>query len=239
MKYSAFDRELLGVFLAIRHFRHMLEGRPFHIWTDHKPLCGALGSSAEKSPRQTRHLSYISEFCTDIRHVSGESNVVADALSRPPDVQVPCLASASFSLSDPLLELSAAQSAHFPEMQEYISGSNSLVVETVPLPDSDATILCDISSTATPRPIVPSSMIQRIISGIHDVAHPGSNATLRDVRRRFVWSGMASDVKSYCRACVPCQRSKVTTHVKSPLAPLDMPDPVSYTHLTLPTILLV
>ena len=81
MKYSAFDRELLAVFLSIRHFRHMLEGRPFAVWTDHKPLCGALSSSAEKSPRQTRHLYYISEFSSDIRHVSGEANVVADALS--------------------------------------------------------------------------------------------------------------------------------------------------------------
>ena len=51
IKYSAFDRELLAVFLSIRHFRHMLEGRPFVVWTDHKPLCGALASSAEKSPR--------------------------------------------------------------------------------------------------------------------------------------------------------------------------------------------
>ena len=30
-KYSAFDRELLGVFLAIKHFRHLLEGRPFTV----------------------------------------------------------------------------------------------------------------------------------------------------------------------------------------------------------------
>ena len=75
VKYSAFDRELLGVFLAIKHFRHILEGRLFTVWTDHKPLCGALGSAAEKSPRQTRHLSYVSEFSTDIQHVAGVSNV--------------------------------------------------------------------------------------------------------------------------------------------------------------------
>ena len=83
-KYRAFDRELLGVYLTIRHFRHMLEGRPFAIWTDHKPLCGALNSSAEKSQRQTCHLSFISEFSTDIRHVAGSANVVADVLSRAP-----------------------------------------------------------------------------------------------------------------------------------------------------------
>ena len=37
-RYSAFDRELLGVFLALRHFRFELEGRKFHILTDHIPL---------------------------------------------------------------------------------------------------------------------------------------------------------------------------------------------------------
>ena len=44
-KYSTFDRELLAVFLSVKHFRHILEGRQFTVWTDHKPLCGALSSS--------------------------------------------------------------------------------------------------------------------------------------------------------------------------------------------------
>ena len=82
VKYSAFDRELLAVYLALKHFRHMLEGRPFTIWTDHKPLTYAMANLAERSPRQTRHLSYIAEFSTDIRHIQGVKNEVADALSR-------------------------------------------------------------------------------------------------------------------------------------------------------------
>ena len=40
--YSAFDRELLAVYLAIKHFRYFVEGRTFHILTDHKPLTSAL-----------------------------------------------------------------------------------------------------------------------------------------------------------------------------------------------------
>jgi hypothetical protein len=42
INYSAFDRELLAVVAAIRHFRYILEGRSFVIFTDHKPLVGAL-----------------------------------------------------------------------------------------------------------------------------------------------------------------------------------------------------
>ena len=34
-KYSAFDRELLALYLSIRHFRYMLEGRNFSFFTDH------------------------------------------------------------------------------------------------------------------------------------------------------------------------------------------------------------
>ena len=37
-RYSTFDRGLLAVYLAIKHFRHFLEGRQFHVLTDHKPL---------------------------------------------------------------------------------------------------------------------------------------------------------------------------------------------------------
>ncbi|GFN86368.1 Gag-Pol polyprotein [Plakobranchus ocellatus] len=81
-KYSAFDRELLASYSAVRHFRHFLEGRLFTLYIDHKPLAFALSSQTDRSPRQTRHLSFITEFTTDIQHIKGKFNVVADALSR-------------------------------------------------------------------------------------------------------------------------------------------------------------
>ncbi|QQP37902.1 Uncharacterized protein FKW44_018334, partial [Caligus rogercresseyi] len=34
-KRSAYDRELLAIFRAIRHFQHFVEGRNFHVLTDH------------------------------------------------------------------------------------------------------------------------------------------------------------------------------------------------------------
>ena len=59
-KYGAFDRELLPIFCRIKLLRHYLEARPFTAYTDHKPLTSAIGSATERSPRQTRHLSFIS-----------------------------------------------------------------------------------------------------------------------------------------------------------------------------------
>ena len=83
-RYSAFDRELLAVYATIRHFRHSLKGRKFFVNTDHKPLTFVMTSVTERpSLRQTRQLAFIAEFTTDIRYVKGETNFVADALSRP------------------------------------------------------------------------------------------------------------------------------------------------------------
>ena len=44
-RYSAFDRELRAVYLATKHFRHFIEGRDFHIRTDHKPIIICIGCS--------------------------------------------------------------------------------------------------------------------------------------------------------------------------------------------------
>lgn len=61
----------------------MVEGRDFVIFTDHKPITFAFQQKLEKyTPRQFRHLDFISQFTTDIRYVLGKQNIVADTLSR-------------------------------------------------------------------------------------------------------------------------------------------------------------
>jgi hypothetical protein len=52
-KYSAYDRELLAVYEAVKHFRHILEARHFTIFTDHKPISYAFQQKHDKcSPQQ-------------------------------------------------------------------------------------------------------------------------------------------------------------------------------------------
>ena len=46
-KYSAFDRELLALYLGIWHFRHFSEGRKFTAFTDHKPLIFCMSKVSE------------------------------------------------------------------------------------------------------------------------------------------------------------------------------------------------
>ncbi len=70
--------------LWIPHFRYMLDGRGFAIFTDHKPLTYALARVSEPwTARQSRQLSYVAEYTSDISHIARAANVVADTLSRP------------------------------------------------------------------------------------------------------------------------------------------------------------
>jgi len=46
-KYSPYDRELLAIYVAVKHFRHMLEGRRFAVYTDHKPLIYAFNKNQD------------------------------------------------------------------------------------------------------------------------------------------------------------------------------------------------
>ena len=64
-------------------FRHILEGRQFSILTDHKSLIYSLSSSRNRhSLRQIRHHDFISQFTSDIHHIQGRTNQVANALLR-------------------------------------------------------------------------------------------------------------------------------------------------------------
>ncbi|GFS95579.1 reverse transcriptase domain-containing protein [Nephila pilipes] len=87
-KYSVYDRELLDIYMAIKHFKYILEGRSFTIYTDHKPITFAFLQDLEKaSPRQARQLSHIDQFSTDIQFIQGDENTVA--LSRIDIISVP------------------------------------------------------------------------------------------------------------------------------------------------------
>jgi transposase InsO family protein len=213
-KYSAFDRELLAVHLGVRHFRYFLEGRPFTVYTDHKPLTFAMAKVSEPwSARQQRHLMAISEYTTDIQHVAGKDNPVADALSR---------ANIGAISAGVNYEAMADDQRTNPDVQAYRTAITGLRFEDVPFGTSGLTLLCDIS-TGHPRPIVPANWRRTVFDMIHGLSHPGVRTTRRLVSRKFVWHGLSKQIGEWARTCIPCQRAKVHRHVRAPLAKYDPP----------------
>jgi cleavage and polyadenylation specificity factor subunit 1 len=156
-KYSAYDREFLAIYEAVKHFRHMFEARQFVIFTDHKPLTYTFTQDRDMcSPWQFNHLDFISQFTTDIRHISGQDNVVADALSRMEAVCTPVSPE----------DLAEAQVGD-AELVTLLQGNTVLQLEKIPVPGSEVALHCD-TSTSRPRP-----MSQRPFNGRYSILSMG------------------------------------------------------------------
>ena len=186
-RYSTFGRELLAVYLAVKHFKHLLQGRDFVIFTDHKPLTYAFNAKSDRySPREIRRLDYISQFSTNIQFIKGESNVVADTLSH-------FNVDAIFSTKGiDLLDIARLQvdDSDLAACKQ----NSSLVLKSIPIPHSDSTIICD-TSTGIHRPFVPIAYRKKVFDCLHSLSHPGVRATVRLIGERFVWPKMNSNIK--------------------------------------------
>jgi hypothetical protein len=80
-KLAAYEWELIGLVIVVRHWRHYLWGRTFLIRNDHFSLKFLLGHRLSTIP-QHQWLSKLLSFDFRIDFKPGTSNIEADALSR-------------------------------------------------------------------------------------------------------------------------------------------------------------
>ncbi|UYV84202.1 hypothetical protein LAZ67_X001507 [Cordylochernes scorpioides] len=206
-KYSAYDRELLAVYLAIKHFRHLLEGRQFPVYTDHKPLTYAFQQNLDKaSPRQCRHLDFIGQFTNDIRHIAGCENVPADFLSRVEPI-----------------------SHHQPYDPKSLAEAQAVDQELQALLTSKTAAHYNWK-----KPFVPAPCRRIIFSAYHNLSHPGVRATTSMVTAHYVWPAVKKDCALWTRTCHRCQVSKTARHTRTPLQSFSPPDGrFSHVHIDL------
>ncbi|XP_015118909.1 uncharacterized protein LOC107042386 [Diachasma alloeum] len=97
------------------------------------------------TPWQCRRLDFIGQFTSDIVHVAGDDNVVADALSR---------IEAVFQAIDS--QQLAQSQREDPELRQLLEGNNnnSLNLQLFRFPGSDIRLYCDVSASGTIRPQV-------------------------------------------------------------------------------------
>jgi cleavage and polyadenylation specificity factor subunit 1 len=114
----------------------MLEARHFTIFTDHKLITYVFQQKWDKcSMHQFNHLDFVSQFTTDIRHISGQDNVITYALSCVKSVTVP----QSYDT------LTASQHGD-DELRTLLGSTTALRLEKLPIPGTTVSIYCDTSA---------------------------------------------------------------------------------------------
>lgn len=222
-RYSAYDRELLAIYMSLKHFRHMIEGQQVTVYTDHKPLVYALhkgAASASDTPRRLRHLDFISQFCSEIKHIQGLDNVVADSLSRIEQLDMP----------SPLdyNEIARAQQ-NDKELQSLLQSKN-LQFKTINYNDCTLPIYCEVSKQSV-RPYLPQQFRITAFKAIHGISHAGTRGTRKMIGNRYFWRSMNKDVNNWTRSCIDCQKSKVQRHTVSPLSSFPTSDRFQHLHV--------
>ena len=64
---------------------------------------------------------------------------------------------------------------------------------------------------------MPAEMQRDVFDLVHGLSHPGTSATVKIMTSKFVWHGIAKDVRAWARACIGCQTAKVHRHNRAPL----------------------
>ena len=96
-------------------------------------------------------------------------------------------------------------------------------IQPLPLPTSDITLLCDIS-TGVPRPYIPQQFRQAVFDSLHSLSHPSIRATQHLITSRYIWPNINKDVRKWARCCIQCRKSKIHRHTTAPLGKFKTPD---------------
>jgi transposase InsO family protein len=150
-----------------------------------------------------------------LKNVSPKSGSVIDT---NPDLKSNLVA--TLPISTPIDYVQMASLQH--SCTECTQMCNSTVLFVVTRKIGETLLRGDISKNFF-RPLVPVSMRSAVIAAIHNVAHPGVEATVRLVTAKFCWPKMAKQIRLFSQQCIFCQRAKISTHVH--LAPAVIPVP--------------
>ena len=80
-KYSSYDKEFYAIIQALKHWRHYLLGNEFVLFTDNSALQYIM-QQHKFNHKHAAWVEYLQNFTFVLKHISGQANKVADALSR-------------------------------------------------------------------------------------------------------------------------------------------------------------
>jgi cleavage and polyadenylation specificity factor subunit 1 len=123
------------------------------------------------SPKQFRHLDYIGQFTTEIKHIPGQENLTAHFMSRIEQINMNKL---NYE------EIVKAQEKD-PKLKKLLEGITNLKLNRIAFSESITSLICD-TLTGVIRPYIPLTYRKQVFNIIYGLSHPGVRATTKLIR---------------------------------------------------------
>ena len=205
--YPTHEQELLGVVACLKAWRMELLGVRFHVLTDHRSL-EYFDTQPHMSKRQSRWMELLSDYDYDVKHIPGEKNTVADALSRY-----------AFTATEPTTIIAGMSETTLSKgiVESIKAGytADPFCVQVLKnLKSTPGFTLAEGLLRFDGRIVVPTDILLReaLLHDAHDVlGHLGARKTYAAVSMSFYWPTLRRDATDYVRSCDGCQRHKSRT----------------------------
>jgi len=209
-RYPIHTLEAFAIVEAILHFRRVLIGKHFIVYTDHS----ALERWFLNDPINEKHAQLITklqDFQFTIKFIKGTDNVMADFASRPHNNGI-----SSFDELRKQLDKNAAVNAvvridlkslirhhadkHFVDKDKRIRPKRVIT--------KDGVFYYSPKTKDTPVILIPPGLRKKVISDAHDLGHSGIKRCCRVLRQNVFWPGMYQDIEEYINSCHKCLQHK-------------------------------
>ena len=221
--YTTTEKELLSIVECVKEFRNILYGYPITVYSDHKNLVHA--ATMSQSQRVMRWRLILEEFGPDIKHIKGEENIVADAISRLPtanqDQEEHCTEASGLTKNVILGEhLALEDEEEFPlnlplvqrAQNKELKQTNSKLKQIINDKKSGYT-KSQVDGleliTFKGKIYVPRVLRRKTLEWYHYyLNHPGGDRLYKTLSHVCYWKGMASQSAAFCKKCKICQAHK-------------------------------
>jgi len=217
VRYSATDAEALAVVEGIRAFNAYVYGRPFEVFTDHRPLT-YIFKRPTRSARMSRWSHEIASYNCKVIYKPGAAHHVPDMLSR----------------AVATIDLSAVNPEQFRTMQlrdpmcrdliEFLEGQRvprakiHAALDEFELKDGVLYHIRDLPSGLVSQLVLPPNAAMKIVHNSSTAGHPGVFRTFQRLKDFYWFPNSLSFCRKYVQSCPTCQRRKAVLRGRAPLA---------------------